>query len=99
MGAELPPQRLMQQMRRGMVRPDPGPPRMIDSSHDSSIDPDDAGLDHAQMHEYVRKFLLRIGHPDAQTVGSGDHAGIADLAPALAVKRGLVQHQCYLGPW
>ncbi len=97
MGAELAPQRLMQQMRGGVMRADRATPRVIDRGDDGDAGRRDAGLDAAEMHEQVAQLLLRIGDRDHQTIGTGDHAGIADLAAAFAVERGLVQHDGDIG--
>ena len=56
-----------------------------------------AGLDPPEMDEQVAELLLRVGDDDAQAVGAGDHAGIADLAAAFAVERRLVQHDGDVG--
>ena len=46
-GAEFAPQRLMQQMRRGVMRADRRAPRMIDRGDDRGVDACHTGLDHA----------------------------------------------------
>ena len=97
MRAQPPAQRLVQQMRRRVVRADRGAARVVHLGQHGHADARLARLDAAEMHEQIAQLLLRVGHRDAQAIGAGDRAGIADLAAAFAVERRLVQHHGDLG--
>ena len=65
MRAEFPAQRLVQQMRRRVMRADAATPRVIDGGDDGVIDVDRAALDHSEMDEQIAQFLLRVGDANA----------------------------------
>ena len=82
-------QRLVQEMRRGMVGADGGAARVIDVERERRAGLERALLDRADVHEQVAGLLLGVGDAEAHAVG-GHHAGVADLAAGLAVERRLV---------
>ena len=89
--AEHLPQRLMQQMRRGVMGADRGAPGVIDFERQRRAGLQRALLHRAEMHEEIAGLLLRVGDAEAHAL-AGHHAGVADLAAGLRVKRRLVQH-------
>ena len=62
-------QRLVQQMRRGMVCADRGAPRVIDRRARAPRRPERALLDRAEMHEQIAGLLLRVGDREAHAIG------------------------------
>ena len=63
-------QRLVQQMRRRMVRADGAAARMIDLERERRADLERALLDRAGMHEHVAGLLLGVGDAEAHAVGA-----------------------------
>ena len=74
-------QRLVQQMRGGMVLPDGGAARVVDLQQHRIADFQRALADLDQMREQVAGLLLRVGDGGAQAVAA-DLALVADLAAA-----------------
>ena len=56
MRPQLPPQRLMQQMRRRVVRSDRAAPTMVHGGNHSHTWPNDAGVNAAEMDEQVAQL-------------------------------------------
>ena len=84
-------QRLVQQMRRGMVGADRRAALMIDVEFDGIARLERSRFDLADVDEEVAEFLLRVGDAEQRTLRPTDHAAIADLAAALAIERRLVE--------
>ncbi len=89
--AEHLPQRLVQQMRRRVIGADRCAPCVIDLERQRHARLQRALLDRAEMHEEIAGLLLRIGDAERDAL-AGHHAGVADLAAGLRIKRRLVQH-------
>ena len=89
--AEHLPQRLMQQMRRRVMRADRRTARVIDFELQRGADLQRALLHRAEMHEEIAGLLLRVGDAELDAL-AGHQAGVADLAAGLRIKRRLVQH-------
>ena len=89
--AEHLPQRLVQQMRRGMIGADRRAPGMIDLERQRRAGLQRALLDGAEMHKEIAGLLLGVGDAKPHAL-AGHHAGVADLAAGLRIKRRLVQH-------
>src|SRR6516165_5287474 len=84
-------QRLVQQMRGGMIAADVAAPRVVDFERKRHVRLERARLDRAGMHEHVAGILLRVG--DAETHALAGHdPDVADLPAGLAVERRLVEH-------
>ena len=83
-------QGLVQQVRRRMVRARRIPPGDVDRKLHSVAHLDRTRLDRALMRMQPAKRLGRVGHGDAQALGRADRAGIAHLAAAFGIERGLV---------
>ena len=93
MGAELAPQRFMQQMRGAVMGADFAAAGMIDLGDDGGAHCRRSRVDMADMDEQIAEFFLRVSNGDAQAAGAGEKAGIADLAAAFGIERRLVQQQ------
>ena len=89
--AEHLPQRLVQEVRRGVMGADRRAPGMIDFERQRDAGLQRALLDGAEMHEQVAGLLLGIGDAKPHALAQ-HHAGIADLAAGLRIKRRLVQN-------
>ena len=85
------PQRLVQQMRRRVIGADRRAPRVIDLQQQRGAGLQGALLDGAEMHKEIAGLLLGIGDAEPHAL-AGHHAGVADLAAGLRIKRRLVQH-------
>ena len=68
-----------------------GARRFVDLGGDLVANPECAAFEGAMVTEYIRLDFLGVTHFKQRRV-AGDEAFVADLAPALAVKRGSVQH-------
>src|SRR5690348_8759339 len=66
--AEHLPQRFVQEMRRGMMRADRRPPRMIDIELERRAELERALLQRALMHPEIAGLLLRLGYAEFHTV-------------------------------
>ncbi len=89
--AEHLPQGLVQKMRRGVMGADRRAPGMIDLEQQRGARLQRALLHRAEMHEEIAGLLLGVGDAEAHAL-PGHHAGVADLAAGLRVKRRLVQN-------
>ena len=89
--AEHLPQRLVQQMRRRVMRADGGTAFVIHFELQRGADFQRPLLHRAEMHEEIAGLLLRIGDAEFDAVAD-HHAGVADLPAGLRIKRRLVQN-------
>ena len=87
--AQMPPQRGMQQVGRGVGAADAVAAGDVDRQLDRVAHGERAAVQRADMDEQVAQPLLRVGHRD-HGVADADGAGVADLAAGFAVERGLV---------
>ena len=84
-------QRLMQQMRRRVMRADRRAPGVIDLELQRRADLQRALLHRAEMHEEIAGPLLRVGDAEFDALAH-HHAGVADLTAGLRIKRRLVEN-------
>ena len=88
-------QRLMQQMRRRMIRPQAGARRVVDLEFDGIAGLQLALDDLAVVNEQALALLARVGDRE-RTALETDLAMVADLAAGLGVERRLVDDDCGL---
>jgi hypothetical protein len=85
-------QRLVNEMRGGVVRAQARAPRMVDLELDRRADLHRTRGNHALVHEEAVGLLQRIGDIDREPLAR-NRARVAHLAAGLAVKRSLVDDQ------
>src|SRR5204862_7440279 len=76
-------------MRRRVMAPDRGAARAIDAKLQRRADLQGTLLRLAQMREEIAGLFLRVGDTELDAL-TAEHAGVADLAARLRVKRRLV---------
>src|SRR5260370_39810533 len=84
------PQRLMKQMRRGMVLPDRATPGMIDLKRQLGTRLHRSLFDRSDMSENVAGIFFGVGDLKANAIRTHD-AGVADLPARFAVQRRLLE--------
>jgi hypothetical protein len=94
MRAQAVAQRLVQQVRGRMVGAGGIAAHHVHHQLHRVAHLDRAGFDHGLMRMETAQRLGGVGHGQLEAIGPGDRAGIAHLAAAFAIERGLVgQHR------
>src|SRR5690625_129495 len=91
--AQPPPQSLVQQVRRRMVRPQGSSSRAVDPQFQPLPDRQPAVHHFALVDIEVTWLLMSVGYHDFQSVSAERHAGIALLAATLGIEGSLVGNE------